>query len=296
MAINYRTCGGKSKFNTGKSRCPVPRGKIKMLIFVESGIKLPKVLTPESIEIACHADEPNRIYPIKTVEEYAPSGGEAQTSQQGYGPNKVTGYSAKTDAFTLDDPDMALKANIVSAKNKKLDVYLVNDSNIIFGDRDNDGSLKGIPLSGISVGGQDYDSSGQVANLIVNVMYKDIEKHWELEDVIQVDFDIVSAAQGLTEVNLVKLDEENNYKIIEVNGSLDVTSYFGSIIGENATTILGSGITTASYADGIITVTGGTPSLAKPSILQKVGILGIEEADAEYVTDGSEDELIDPDA
>jgi hypothetical protein len=275
MAQDIRVCGGSGEFNSGVSNCPVPRGKIKGLIFVPSGLKLPAEITLASLETAIHADRPNRIYPVKTIDEYAPSGGEAQTSQQGYGASKVTSYSSKVDAFTVDKYDMGLKANVVDAKSMSFDVYLVNDSNIIFGERDNDGSLKGIPLSGIYVGGQDYDSSGQVANLVINIMYSDIEKHWKIEDTRSVDFDIVSALNGLVEVEVKSVT--GGYKIIERYGRLDVTPTFGQLIVSNAdTTTIPSNVVT-SYADGVI-VASGVFTLKKPSVLHENGIIGIEQA------------------
>lgn len=296
MAQDIRTCGGSSEFNSGRSRCPVPRGKIKGLIFVSHGVKLPSEITLENLEKAIHADRPNRIFPVKTVEEYAPSGGEAQTSQQGYGANKITSYSAKTDSFTLDKYDMGLKANVVEAKDTMFDVYLINDSNVIFGERDNDGSLKGIPLSGIYVSGQDYDSSGQVANLILNIMYSDIEKHWKLEDVRMVEFDITSVLEGLVEVEFKKLsDPVNGYKLVERYGRLDVTSSFGPIIKSKATDVL-PGVTVSAYDNGILTLTGGEPKLAKPSILQENGIVGIEQIGTYSVSSGDDDDYVDPNA
>jgi len=296
MAQDIRTCGGSNEFNSGISRCPVPRGKIKGLVFVPHGVKLPSDITLENLEKAIHADRPNRIFPVKTVEEYAPSGGEAQTSQQGYGANKVTSYSAKTDAFTLDKYDMGLKANVVEAKDTAFDVYLVNDSNVIFGERDNDGSLKGIPLSGIYVSGQDYDSSGQVANLILNIMYSDIEKHWKVEDVRMVDFDIVSELNGLVEVEFKKVGTTgNNYKLTEKYGRLDLTSNYGPLIQSKAAQVLPNA-TGVSYADGLITVTSGEPKLAKPSVLQSAGIIGIEQAGTVSTSSEEEEEYIDPNA
>ena len=281
MANEYfRKCPGIAMFNTGISRCPIDPGKVKGLIFAQRGVKLPVELTLENLEKAFHADRPNRLYPIKTVDEYAPSGGEAQTSAQGYGATKVTGYSARTDSFTLSDYDVTLKTNVVEAKDVQFDVYIIDDNNVIWGDKDTDGSLKGIELSGISVGGQDFDSSGQQANLIINIMYKDIERHWKIQDYRQVDFDILSILNGIVFVD-VKMIENNKYKIIEHNGKLDVTPYVGEkLSGGNATKCWDTGVTAVSYADGFLAITvtdSATPHLKKPSVLQENGVTGIEE-------------------
>lgn len=95
MATDYRKCPGVATFNTGSSVCVLDPGKIKAIILTIHGHKIPTEKTAEAFEKACHADRPGRIFPIKTIVEYAPSGGEAQTSATGYGPTKITSYSAK---------------------------------------------------------------------------------------------------------------------------------------------------------------------------------------------------------
>lgn len=276
MATDYsiRTCGGTTAFNSGISRCPVPRGKIKGLIFVPHGVLLPTDLTVESLEKFFHADRPNRGFPVKLVDEFAPSGGEAEVTQQGYGANKITGYSARTNTFTLNRYDAGLRANVVEAKNVQFDVYQINEENIIFGERGNKGEFKGIPLSGVYVGGQEHDSSGQVANLTLNLIYTDIERYFRLEEVRQVDFEIIDTLEGLVEVDFQTVTT-GKYKLREVYGGLDVTEYYGELLAAKATTAL-PGATGVTYSGGVISATG-TIKLAKPSILQTNGITGIEQ-------------------
>lgn len=287
-----------AQFNTGQSTCPVPRGKIKGLIFVQRGYTLPEDLTADNIEVAEHADRPNRIYPVKTVEEYAASGGEAQFSQTGYGANNLTSYSSLQETYTLDARDMGLVANLVNAKNAMLDVYLVNDSNVIFGEEDSNGNFIGIPISSVAIGGQQFDSSGQVAFLNVIINYKDVEQHWKREAVREVDFDLVSMMIGLVNVTFAPIKangDEYIYKLIEKHGGLDVTGAFGRLIAENLAETVPSA-TTASYLETkedvsvsigdsssiippVIVFDGysatNIPQLAAASVLQTVGIIGI---------------------
>lgn len=273
MATDYRKCPGLATFNTGNSVCVLDPGKIKAIILTIHGHKLPREKTAEAIEAACHADRPNRIFPIKTIVEYAPSGGEAQPSATGYGPTKVTGYSAKNDVWTLQDYDSSLKANLMAAKNVAFDAYFVDENNIVYGMNDGTDELAGIPLSGVYPGGQDWDSSGTEANLTVATMFKDYEKYIKNADVSAYDFDVVEALKGLVYVDL-KSAESGKYKLVEHFGKLDITEYYGALLQENAGTALpdASGV---SYADGVISATG-TVKLAKPSVLQGVGITGIE--------------------
>lgn len=275
MAIDYRECPGLATFNTGSSVCVLDPGKVKAIILTIHGHKLPEDKTADAIEAACHADRPERIFPIKTIVEYAPSGGEAQTSATGYGPTKITGYSAKNDVWTLQDYDASLKANIMAAKNVAFDAYFVDENNIVYGMNDGTEYLAGIPLSGVYPGGQDWDSSGTEANITVATMFKDYEKYIKSADVSAYKFDVVEALKGLVYVELKSL-ESGKYKLVEHFGKLDITEHYGELLAKNATTALGvSDSPAASYADGVITVSGN-PKLAKPSVLQGLGITGIE--------------------
>lgn len=275
MATDYRKCPGVSTFNTGSSVCVLDPGKIKAIILTIHGHKIPTEKTAEAFEKACHADRPGRIFPIKTIVEYAPSGGEAQTSATGYGPTKITSYSAKNDVWTLQDYDASLKANIMVAKNVAFDAYFVDENNVIYGMNDGTEDLAGIPLSGVYPGGQDWDSSGTEANLTIATMFKDYEKYIKNADVRAYDFDVVDALKGLVYVDLVST-EDKKYKLIEHFGKLDITEYYGELLAKNAENAL-DGATSASYANGVITTVGDDPvTLASPSVLQEAGITGIE--------------------
>ena len=257
MAKGYRKCPGLAEFNTGKSVCVLDPGKIKSVILVMHGQKLPDTLSAEELEKACHADRPGRLFPLKTVVEYEPSGGEAQTNATGYGPTKLTGFSAKVDTLTL------------------FDAYLVDDNNVIYGMNDGTDALAGIPLSGVYPGGQDWDSSGTEANLTVTLMFQDYEKYVKNADVAACDFEVTDALKGLVYVDFVST-EDTKYKLVEHFGGLDITEYYGALLQTNAEEAL-PGVTSVSYADGVLTIATGTPVLAKPSALQAVGITGIEQ-------------------
>lgn len=275
MAKGYRTCQGASEFNSGVSKCPGQTGKVKAIILVMHGYKLPATLSADELEKACHADRPARLYPIKTVVEYEPSGGEAQTSATGYGPTKITGFSAKEDTFTLDNYDAGLKANLMLAKKAQMDAYIVDENNVIYGMSDGTDQMAGIPMAGIYPGGQDFDSSSQAANLTVTLLYQDYEKYMKNAYAIEAGFDVEGALQGLSYVDFVSI-ESTKFKLIEHFGGMDVTEYYGSLLQENAEEALPD-VTSVSYADGVITVATGTPVLAKPSVLQGLGITGIEQ-------------------
>lgn len=277
----YRTCYGAARFNTGNSKCVLDPGKIKAIILVMHGYKLPDSLSAESLEAACHADMPDRIFPMKPIVEYAPSGGEAQTSAVGYGPNKITSYSAKNDVWTLQDFDSTLKANIMMAKGVAFDAYFVDDNNVIYGEIDGTDILSGIPLSGVYPGGQDWDSSGTEATLTVATMFKDYEKYIKNADTRVCDFDVIESLNGLVYVEFIPTGASNEYRLLEHFGKLDIGSYYkDSITGSNASKVL-NGVTAMTYSEGKFTATtssgGGNISLKSPSVLQQNGVIGIEQ-------------------
>ena len=269
----YRSCAGMSTFNTGNSVCPLDPGKVKAIILMTSGHKLPTELDAKTLEELCHADRPDRIFPLKTIVEYSPSGGEAQTSAVGYGPTKITGYSPKTDTWTLESADLSIKANLAKAKNVAFDAYFVDDNNVIYGIEDNNGELAGVPMAGVYPGGQDFTSSGQNATLTVTTMFKDYEKFMKNMDVELCDFDVVEALSGVVFVDLVK--DGDDYKIVEHYGKLDITEYYGALLASKKDTAMPNA-TAVTYSDGKLTITGEA-KLAAPSVLYQAGIIGIEQ-------------------
>ena len=158
MATYYRNCVGKN-FNSGIGKCPLNAGHVKAIILIEHGQILPATLTASSIEVACHANRPARIYPLKHIVEFAPEGGEAQTSENGYGGTKIVGYSAFNPTWTMADNDFNLRMNIVRAKGISFDAYFVDDNKVIYGKWNENGEFAGVPLVGIAEGGNLFDTS-----------------------------------------------------------------------------------------------------------------------------------------
>lgn len=276
MATYYRNCVGKN-FNSGIGKCPLNAGHVKAIILIEHGQILPATLTASSIEVACHANRPARIYPLKHIVEFAPEGGEAQTSENGYGGTKIVGYSAFNPTWTMADNDFNLRMNIVRAKGISFDAYFVDDNKIIYGKWNENGEFAGVPLVGIAEGGNLFDTSSDSDSLTVQTYVKDFEDWMANIAIQQVDFDIVGALEGLVFVKFAAGSAANKYKLVNVADDLDVTAYYGQLIADNAATALTSG-TSASYSavNNELTITG-TPTLAAPSVLQGAGITGIEQ-------------------
>lgn len=266
----------KDDFNSGKSGCPIDYGKIKGAIIVPAGEKLPAGFDGDDLREACHADLPNRIYPVLLFVEYAKNGGEPQVSAVGYGPNKVTGISAQTDTFTLDGVDYGLHAELLKSKNVKRDVYYFDEDGVIYGVNDGTDVLAGIPMGCIYSTIIPHPTSSAEESLTVSFCHLDAEKSQQNYDFIDTDIRFEDVLIGLTPVELVK-DGDNKYHIVEKVGGFDRTPEFGTIIAANAAATI-DGISAATYADGALTLTvtqDATPALKAPSALYANGIEGI---------------------
>lgn len=288
MGNFIRTCGSSQfKMATGNAKCPIVPKYIKALILVAHGQKLPADITADEIEKACHADYPNRIYPLTHIAEYAPSGGEVQTAQVGYGPTIITGYSETADQFTLYDSDVQRRASIISNLNTEFDVYYVDDDNVIFGVEDDAAKtgefpMRGFPLAGVGITGSKFKTSSSAATDVLTLYTRDYAQNESKFMAYPTDFALVSALEvsGIRIVEWVKM-EDNKWKLVDKSTKSDVTNYYGDILKTKATTVF-EGVTSVTYADGEITFVFSsgitTPKLKSPSVLQANGIVGIEQA------------------
>lgn len=266
-----------AEMNTGGSACSVDWGKNKGAIIVEHGKKLPADLTPEKLAELCHADRPDRIYPILTFVEYAKSGGEAQVSAVGYGPNQYNGLNAQTDTFTLARFDEMLNAELLRCANKQWDVYYWDSNKMLIGYNDGTDELAGIPMSAIYPGSTPYSTSGAKSSMTVNFAHLDAEDSQLNFDYTKLDFNPANVVKGLTEVVLEEVSE-NTYKIIEVVGGYDRTAEFITAITSAATEVF-EGVTSATESEsGLITLVPGegTLGIKHPSVLFTKDVKWIE--------------------
>lgn len=273
MRKDYRQCGGGNGFNTGANFCPLQPGKVKGIILTYHGKKLPKEISAETLEVACHADGMDRIFPILNVSEYAVSGGEATTSENGYAGSEITGYSSRTDTFTLAKFNLSLQANMVANKATLFDMYPFDEENVIYGLDDGTDQLAGIPLSGIYPTGQMFTSSGQKAYLAFNAIFSDTENYMAHASVRGTDVNLLTVLKGLVYVDFI--EAEGGFRMVDHYDRTDLTEYYGASLAEKAETVI-SGVTGLSYENGILKGTG-TPVLAAPSVLQANDIIGIEQ-------------------
>lgn len=273
-----RKCAGNG-LATGKSGCQIDFGKIKAIILVAHGVTLGNTFTKGMFEEKCHADLPDRIYPIKTVVEYAKNGGEPQTSAVGYGGNGVTGISAQTDTFTLDKFSEHLAANLTKNMNKRFDAYYLDENNLLIGVNNGTDVLGGIPMNTVYPTVTAHPTSSAKATMTISCCLEDAQATIENYDYVQLDFNPIDELNGLVRVDLVG-DGPSNYRIVETMGGYDRTAEFGPAIAEAATSVL-SGATTVSFdADkGTLSITGtagGSLALKSPAVLFANDIVGIE--------------------
>ena len=265
-----------AEMNTGGSACSVDWGKIKGAIIVEHGKKLPADLTPEKLAELCHADRPERIYPVLTFVEYAKSGGEAQVSAVGYGPNQYNGLNAQTDTFTLGRFDEMLNAELLRCANKQWDVYYWDSNKMLIGYNDGTDILAGIPMSAIYPSSTPFSTSGAKSTMTVNFAHFDAEDSQLNFDYVKLDFNPGNVIKGLTEVMLVE-KTSGKYKIVECIGGYDRTAEFADALSTGAAEVF-TGVTSASYENGLITITPGEGeiSVKQPSVLYTNDIKWVE--------------------
>lgn len=262
--------------STGGSACPINFAKLKGALLVKHGQKLPANLSAASLEQACHADIPARVYPILTFVEYSKEGGEPQTSAVGYGGTGVTGVSQRIDTFTLESVNEALNASLLECKNAKFDAYFFDENGVIFGQNDGSDVLAGIPMSTVYSTITEHPTSSDLATQTVSFAYADVEKYLKNLDYQDEDFNIEDAVMGLCPVVLTE-KSSGKYVVLEKFGGYDRTEELGSLIADNATSVL-EGATAASYSNGELSITassGATPELKAPSALYAKEIKGI---------------------
>lgn len=275
----YRDCGSEI-FNTGSSKCPFVPDYVKAIILTPEDMVIKDDELEEKLEEMIHADRPGRIYPIGPIAEYAPSGGEAQTSKQGYGPSQITSYSELIEAWTLENYDEGLLANLMKLKNERMRALFVDKNNVVYGQHDTDTTIKGYLMSSIYPSSvQRFKTSGDNASMAVSLVYDDVEKAWMETKSLQGETDLVEKAKGLVWVDIVKVGSGgSSYKVVEHYGRYDLTTVYGSLLAK--TEGVWAGVSAAKYnaADGTLSLTSSsTPTLLSPAQLFTAGIKGIEQ-------------------
>ena len=150
---------------------------------------------------------------------------------------------------------------------------------MLIGYNDDTDVLAGIPMSSVYPTVTQYPTSSAKSAMTVSFAHEDAEDSHLNFDYVQLDFNPKNFLKGLVDVEFVKMETENTYKIVEVVGGYDRTEEFGQLIADAAVEVLNN-VTSASYADGVITIVpkgNEMPSLRSASVLFKNEIKGIEQ-------------------
>lgn len=266
-----------SNLSAGIPTCLPDMNKVKGAVVCQKGTKLPANLTADELEKLAHADLASRIYGIFTFVEFAREGGEVQTATNGYGPEEVTGLSARKDTFTLGKYNPVLHASVIKCHNKPFDVYYFDEDKKLFGVNDGTDLLAGIPMSGIYSNATEYNTSSAKPEMTVTFCYEDAKDAAINWDFTLLDFNPAKLILGLVPVKLEKTDA--GYKLYEVKGGYDLTPEYGLLIAEAGAAVINGSSSAVSYNDATetLTVTGSEPiSLKAPSVLYDNDIKGIE--------------------
>lgn len=275
----YRDCGSEI-FNTGTSKCPFVPDYIKSIILTPVDLVLKDAEIESKLGELAHADRPGRIYPVGPIAEYAPSGGEAQTSKQGYGPSQITGYSELVETWTLENYDEGLFANLMMLKNERMRAIFIDANNVIYGENVSSTQIRGFLMSAIYPSGQRFKTSGDNANMAINLVYSNVEDAWKNPKSLMAETNLLDFSKGLVWVDVEKQgDSGTTYKVVEHYGKFDLTEMYGTLFGEAGAW---DNVTAVSYepSNGTLNITassGGVPKLKSPSVLYVQGIKGIEQ-------------------
>lgn len=265
-----------SRLYSGAPKCLPDMNRVKGAIVCEKGYKLPAGITAAKLEEQAHADN-NRIIGIFPFVEYAKEGGEVQTSTTGYGPEEVTGLSARKDTFTLGKYNPILHASILQALNQECDVYFYDEEYKLFGQKDGSDALAGTPMTGIYSNLTTFNTSSNKPEMTVTFCYEDAKEAAINFAFVKLDFNPGKLVLGLVPVKFEKADK--GYKIYDEVSGYDYTSEYGPLIAEAGQTVLEGTSSAVTYnaTDDVLTITGnGTVTLKKASVLYTSGIKGIE--------------------
>lgn len=273
MSEYVRTCPSANKFNTGGSYCPIDPAKVKAVFFALKDIAVPFAVTTETLKGMCQNARPERIYPIKNIVEYAPSGGDAQVETVGYGAPKVVGYASRDDVFTLGTYDIELVKNITKLKSQKVYVFYVDSDNQIHGrTKENDAeNFYGVPAM-LYLADQPFDTSSTNANTQIHIALSDTEQFMNSRVAVKVNGDVLDAINGLLNVRFVNVSG-NIYKLVD-GSNTNISSVYKSLKSTDFVAV-----TSISYdeAEDAFTITGDNIQLNTPEELAGANIYGIEQ-------------------
>lgn len=280
-----RTCDSAQLY-TGTSKCPPNFGKMRAVILVPPGTKLPADLTAEKLEKLIHAEHSSRAYGIAGLCEYAKNGGEVQTAATGWGPEQVTGVSARKDAFDLEKYYPELDASLMQTANSQWDAYFIDEDNFLHGIDDGTDTLAGYPMSSVYGESSPIATSSARPTMQIVLCHKDAKLSKVRFNYIKLGFELNTNKMvlGLVAVSLVKAGEAGNkYRLLEVKGGFDVTSIYGPLIAEAGTGVINGSATAVTYdeADDTLVIAsdeGVVPSLKPANVLYENGIKGIEQS------------------
>lgn len=281
-----RTCD-TAQLYTGTSKCPPDFGKMRVAILVKPGTKLPADLTLETLEKMVHANRTDRIYGIVGLCEYAKNGGEVQTSAVGYGPEQVTGVSARKDTFDLLKYYPELDSSLIQTANSEWDVYFIDENNFIHGINDGTETLAGYPMSSIYSEATPIQTSSSATTMQIVFCHENAKLSKSNADYQPLGFKLnyKTATLGLLAVRLSKVsDESSAYKVIEKVGGYDITPIYGPLIATAGNTVVDGATSAVTYDDATQTLTivssAGTDIRLKPAtVLYENDIKGIEQVD-----------------
>jgi hypothetical protein len=259
-------------------------GKPKGLIFHNDGIafSLDDAEFNTEIKGGIKAAGANRVTPlIGGIVDFNPTGGDVQTSQEGFGPDIPIGLNAKRVDYTINTGGLCLLKQLKKLNGKAIRVFLVDNNNVAYGTVSTfDGVEKFRGFLCVVWAAKRDNTGSQNGAIILSIFF---DANYENEENNLAAIALMETYEGLAGVVLKKTGTAKAKFVIACSGD-DLTTTYGDDLGVPDLYVNSAGANPTSVvyaaATGDLTFTpSGKYKIADAETLDANGIEGLEGED-----------------
>ena len=278
-------CPAKARVHTKVDSCSMFEGKPHGLIFHDARVSYTpdEDIFNDEIQAAITVEGAERITPImQGITDYQPTGGDVQTSQEGFGPDVPIGLNAKSVIFVINKGGLCLYKQLAKLNGQTLRVLEVDNTRRAYGtafDQKGEERFRGF-LCTVYVSRRNNTGSQEGA-ILLNVYYS---VDYEKEDNNVAAIPLAEDIEGLSGVLLKRVDVDKA-KFVSACSDVDLTDTYNTSL-EDVTIYQdksGANPATVTYnaADKTLTFapTGGSYRVADAATLITANIEGYEGED-----------------
>ncbi len=278
-------CKEYQPVHTKVGQCSLFEGKPSGFIFhdANTSFSLDDTEFNNEIKEGIIAVGQNRITPlIGVVVDYNVSGGDVQTSQEGFGPEVPIGLNSKRGDYTIDSGGLCLLKQLKKTNGKQIRVFLVDNNNVSYGTTAVLNGVEKIRGFLCKVWSTKRDNTGSQNGAIILSIFFDA--NYENEENNLAAISLAETYEGLTGVILKKTTTGKAKLVIACSGD-DITKTYGDSLAspELFVNSAGGNPTGVSYssATGELTFTpsGKYKAVDAATLKDVAGIEGLEGED-----------------